>query len=253
MPPPSFIPDGFLVETPEVEGMVRSQGIIFLVIQKAVDDTNAPWSFPSEETLDELSDFIIGDLVAKDEPRVCDTFLDRRMDPEKGIATITLCTEDMRMFDLIRREIRNYTGSAGWAFETYSRAFFMKQNAVTIYITKKNKIYVPSAIIRFLFDKYPDLISNYSFLYMKTYDQDREDHVPGRRSRIGDAIAVFGGADFLSKIAAYSEDHVFHLSKRWRITIKGGQRVGSGAATSDDNSRPISPGSLFAAQLMNSG
>ena len=113
MPPPSFVPDGILVESPIVEGLVRSQDIIFLVIQKAAGDANAPWSFPSEETLDELCDFIIGDLVSKDEPRVCDTFLDRRIDPEKGIATITLCTEDMRLFDMIRNDIRYYTGSAG--------------------------------------------------------------------------------------------------------------------------------------------
>ena len=74
---------------------------------------------------------------------------------------------------------------------------------------------------------------------MKTYDEDREDRTPGRRSRIGDAIAVFGGADFLSKLSAYSEDHVFHLSKRWRITIKGGQRTGGNNAAGPE--APISP------------
>ena len=153
----------------------------------------------------------------------------------------------MSLFGAIRQAIRDYTGSPGLSFETYSRAFFMKQNAATIYITKKNKIYVPSAIIRFLFDKYPDLISDYSFLYMKTYDEDREDWIPGRRSRIGDAIAVFGGSDFMSKLSAYKEDHVFHLSKRWRITIKGGQRRGG---TSVDGNSPSVPNSNFAQQLM---
>ena len=170
----------------------------------------------------------------------------RKKEAEKGITTITLCTENMQLFGKIRQAIREYNGTPGFSFETYSRAFFMKQNAVTIYITKKNKIYVPSAIIRFLFDKYPDLISDYSFLYMKTYDEDRDDLAPGRRTRIGDAIAVYGGADFLSKIAAYQEDHVFHLSKRWRITIKGGHR--NGATESTDSQ--ISPNSKFAEQLM---
>ena len=200
--------------------------------------------------LDELCDYIIGDLVSKGVPLLCDTFLDRKKDPEKGITTITLCTENMRLFGEIRQAIRGYNGTPGFSYETYSRAFFKQQNAVIIYITKKNKIYVPSAIIRFLFDKYPDLISDYTFLYMKTYDEDREDLAPGRRSRIGDAIAVFGGADFLSKIAAYNEDHVFHLSKRWRITIKGGQRNGSAMTNDATSSQPISPQSMFAKQLI---
>ena len=145
-------------------------------------------------------------------------------DVADDIATITLNTENIRLFGVIRQAIRDYTESPGYAFETYSRAFFMKQNALTIYITKKNKIYVPKAIMRFLFDKYPDMISDYKFLYMKTFDENRDDWTPGRRSRIGDAIAVFTGPDLLSKISKYDEDHVFHLSKRWRITIKGGQR-----------------------------
>ena len=81
--------------------------------------------------------------------------------------------------------------------------------------------------MRFLFDKYPDMISDYKFLYMKTFDENRDDWAPGRKSRIGDAIAVFTGPDLLAKVAKYDEDHVFHLSKRWRITIKGGQRHGA--------------------------
>ena len=130
----------------------------------------------------------------------------------------------MKLFSRIRKAIREYTGTPGMAFETYSRAFFMKQNALTIYVTKRNKIYVPKALMRFLFDENPDLISDYTFLHMKTFDDNRDDWVPGQRSRIGDAIAVFTGADLLSKIAKYNEDHVFRLSKRWHITIKGGQR-----------------------------
>ena len=101
--------------------------------------------------------------------------------------------------------------------------------------------------MRFLFDAYPDLICDYNFLYMRTYVDNREDWAPGQRSRIGDAIAVFTGEDLLRKIAKYNEDHIFHLSKRLRITIKGGQRhsdVIDGAAAG------MVPNTPFAQQLI---
>ena len=123
----------------------------------------------------------------------------------------------------------------------------MKQNAVTIYVVKKNKVYVPKALMRFLFDAYPDLICDYNFLYMRTYVDNREDWVAGQRSRIGDAIAVFAGADLLRKIAKYSEDHIFHLSKRLRITIKGGQR---NSDVSNDAAAGFGPNTPFAQQLI---
>ena len=82
---------------------------------------------------------------------------------------------------------------------------------------------------------------------MRTFDEDRDDHVPGKKSRIGDAVAVFTGPDLLAKLSKYDEDHVFHLSKRWRITIKGGQRLGSSSNPAD----VIQPTSNFAKKLMN--
>ena len=101
----------------------------------------------------------------------------------------------------------------------------MKQNAITIYVTKQNKIYLPKAITRFLFDRYPDLKCDLKFLHMKTFTDNRDDWDPTKqRSRIGDVVAVYTGTEFMERIAKYSEDFVFHLSKRWRITIKGGKR-----------------------------
>ena len=102
------------------------------------------------------------------------------------------------------------------------------------------------AMMRFLFDGYPELISDYTFLYMKTFDTNRDDWNPGQRSRIGDAIAVFAGPDLLSKIANFTEDHVFRISKRWRITIKGGHRNSDAA----DPSHQLAPSSTFAQRLM---
>ena len=82
---------------------------------------------------------------------------------------------------------------------------------------------------------------------MKTFDDNRDDWVPGKRSRIGDAIAVFTGADLLAKIAKYNEDHVFRISKRWRITIKGGQRNSDAI----ESTSQLAPSSIFAQRLMN--
>ena len=62
------------------------------------------------------------------------------------------------------------------------------------------------------------------FLYLKKFDTNREDWSPGKKSRIGDAIAVYTGPELLERISRYSEDFVFKLSKRWKITIKGGRR-----------------------------
>ena len=41
MPPPSFVPEGISVEIPVSNDLVRSQDIIFLVVQKVADDINA--------------------------------------------------------------------------------------------------------------------------------------------------------------------------------------------------------------------
>ena len=127
----------------------------------------------------------------------------------------------------------------------------MKQNAVTIYVTKQNKVYVPEAMIRFLFDRYPEMRCDTKFLYMKTFTDNRDDWTPGKRSRIGDAIAVFTGPDFLERISRYSKDFVFHLSKRWRITIKGGRRVNDGDGVQNDaNQSSAQFSETFARKLM---
>ena len=248
MPPPSFVPEGYAVEAPISTDLVRSQDIIFLVIQKVVEDSNAPWEFPAEAVLDDLIDTITAGLLETDD-RIIDTILERRKDPKNGITTVTLNTENLQLFSLVRKAIRQYTGQPGYCFETYSRAFFMKQNAVTIYITKQNLVFVPKAIMRFLFDQYPDMRCDAKFLYLKKFDTNREDWTPGKKSRIGDAIAVYTGPELLERISRYSEDHVFKLSKRWKITIKGGRRnVDAGLQASEASSATFTTN--FARDLM---
>ena len=88
------------------------------------------------------------------------------------------------------------------------------------------------------------------FLYMKTFTDNRDDWTPGRRSRIGDAVAVFTGPEFLDRISKYSEDTVFHLSKRWRITIKGGRRVSDGDLQSEAERSSAQFSPHFARDLM---
>ena len=125
-----------------------------------------------------------------------------------------------------------------------------QDDALTIYVQRHNKGYLPKGMLRFLFDNYPDLISDYEILYMKRLDTNRP---IGQRSRIGDYIVVIGGEDILSKIARYPEDHVFHLSKRWRITIKGGRWNGTPGSSDSDPTRSHSTASFqssFASKLM---
>ena len=74
MPPPSFVPDGLAVEAPEMTDLVRSQDIIFLVVQRTADDINAPWDFPSKEDLDDLVDSVTADLL-ETEVRIINTCL----------------------------------------------------------------------------------------------------------------------------------------------------------------------------------
>ena len=80
--------------------------------------------------------------------------------------------------------------------------------------------------MRKLFDNYRSLISDYNHLYTMTFTADRDDRKPGQRSRIGDKIIVLAGNDIMTKIQAFPENFVFHIMERWKITIRGGHRVG---------------------------
>ena len=161
-----------------------------------------------------------------DEPTVFEVAVNYGVDKDTGMATITLCTLNMPVFNLVRTCIRTFEGIEGYSFESYSKIAFMKQNALTIYVPRKYKwaVYIP--LMRKLFDNYPQLISDYNHLYTMTFNADRDDLAPGRRSRIGDKIIVIGGAGIMSKIQAFPDNFVFHIMERWKITIKGGHRVG---------------------------
>ena len=188
-------------------------------------DVNAPWAFPNYEMMEDLYDSIMSELVI-DEPNVFDVAITYGVDKSSGMASITLYTLNMPVFNLVRQAIRSYTGKEGYTFESYSKIAFMKQNALTIYVPRKYKwaVYIP--LMRKLFDNYHSLISDYQHLYTMTFTADRDDRQPGQRSRIGDKIIVLGGNDLMTKIQAFPENFVFHIMERWKITIRGGQRVG---------------------------
>ena len=109
----------------------------------------------------------------------------------------------------------------------------MKQNALTIYVPRQFKWAVFMPMMRKLFDNYHSLISDFNHLYTMTFTEDRPDRRPEQRSRIGDKIVVIGGRDIMDKIHPFPENFIFHLTDRWKITIKGGRRVGDELSPDD--------------------
>ena len=64
-----------------------------------------------------------------------------------------------------------------------------------MYVSKKNKCYLPRTLFRFLFNRYEDLRSDYTVFHILRFTTDRPGFVPGpgKTSRIGASIVVFGG------------------------------------------------------------
>ena len=71
-----------------------------------------------------------------------------------------------------------------------------------------------------LINDYPALHSEYTILHRHTFDEN----LPGRPKRMGDAILILGGQQFLEKLSVFPEEYVFHINRHWRFTIRGGPR-----------------------------
>ena len=231
MPPPSKTPDGYNIQILQSNEMVQVQNIHFLVFMRNTT-LNTPPSFPDDETLQQLFDEVVLSIV-DDDPEVIRVALKAEVN-ESGIATIALSTIDMPIFNRIRAGIREYTGCPGFRFETQSKQTFVQKNTATIYVPLRQKRYIHKPLMKFLFSAYPDLKSDYTCLEQVRFVEN----TPEKPRRKGDTILILGGTDFLSKLAQYDENHVFHMNSYWKLTIKGGRR-NTGERSGDANDPSI--------------
>jgi hypothetical protein len=221
LPPPSVVPDGLECEVVS-DRLVRAQNLVFLVMMRPTLGQDLPWDFPSKTTLETLFDCLRSEIESVE---IIDVALSCAVDPENGIATMTLNTVNLKVFEEVRDFVRKYQGVKGFGFETYSKLSFIRNNAITAYINKSHKCFLPKRFLGFLFHKYPQLNSNVKVLHVHEFPPVvGEDLTHRQKSRVGDCIVVMQSADLLEKLKDYDESTVFHLGPRFRITLRGGQR-----------------------------
>ena len=139
---------------------------------------------------------------------------------DQGFPMIMLSTYNMPVFNRFRAQIRGYQDSPNFLFDTYPKDEFIEKKTASIYVSHRFKCFGPTRMMEALLGAYPGLHAEYTLLHQHTF----ETNLPGRPDRAGDAILVLGGHHFLDKLSRYPEEFVFHISRRWRFTIKGGPR-----------------------------
>ena len=126
----------------------------------------------------------------------------------------------MSVFNRFREQIRRFTGNPDCIFDTYAKQDFIEKKTASIYVSHRFKAFGPARMMEALLGAYPGLHTEYMLLHRHVF----ETNLPGRPDRAGDSILVLGGPHFLEKLSRYPEEFVFHISRRWRFTIKGGPR-----------------------------
>ena len=82
-------------------------------------------------------------------------------------------------------------------------------------------------IMGILAKKYPQLSHNYKILQTSRFTTEGRNHIPGRRSRVGDMIVLMEASkEFISALKTFPEDFPFRMSGGWWMTNKGGIRAG---------------------------
>ena len=191
MPPPLTVPDDIIVDISAPLDLVKEQNIVFIVAMIDKDNPQGNLQTPNEETLEMLFDGIRENNCEMED--ISDVAVSARLDRDSKLATITLNTINMRVFEHLRKEIREFSAVEGFTFETYSKLDYMSACGLTTYIPKSHKCYLPRAFMRFLFEKYPDLCSSYAIPFFHVFTEDHSNKIPGKRSRIGDSIVLLTG------------------------------------------------------------
>ena len=145
------------------------------------------------------------------------------VDPQTKIATILLNTKNFTVFQMVRNKIRSYAGVPGYGFDTYERSHFVTQHGISVYIPAQYSKMSIALIFGIIGKNYPQLCQPYRILQTSTFTSEGPNHVPGRRSRVGDMIVLIQGSkEFLEGLRPFPEDFRFKLSPAWSLTLKGG-------------------------------
>ena len=225
LPPPSNapVPIDFEMDTSLPE-YVKEQKIEFLLVQRPVDSTEA-WSFPTEENMNRIWNFVRNKL---DSDYILDVCLWSRFERLTGITTLMLSTVNLNVMSEVRHEIRVYSEIEGLKFETYNKTLFIKRYGISMYVPKEHAGLNAQRILRAVFYKHRDIYTrNIKLLSKHRFETNPPGFQLGQRSRIGDAILLFDSPELAAKLKNYDEEYRFTVSKGFNVTLKGGVR-GSG-------------------------
>ena len=222
LPPPSSRPVAIDFEfDPSLPEFVREQRIEFLLVQRPKNSADA-WSFPTEEQMRFVWDYVRNKLDSDD---ILDVCLWNRFDRATGITSVMLSTVNLQLMAEVRHEIRVYSGVEGIRFETYNKALFVKKYGISMYVPKEHAGLSPQRILRAVFYKHRDIYTrNITLLSKHRFETNPPGFQLGQRSRIGDAIFLFDSPELATKLKKYDEDYRFTVSKGFNITLKGGAR-----------------------------
>ena len=153
-----------------------------------------------------------------------------------------LSTVNVELMQQIRHEVRIYDKAPGYRYETYSKARFIHQSGISIYVPSDHALYKPERILRTLFMNYKSLFTkDITLISTTTFEDDPPGYDPrsGKRSRIGDKIILLDSPDLADKLKTHSEDERFHLNHNFTISLKGGVRGNQAAPNFSAISRSV--------------
>ena len=180
----------------------------------ARNDDSREWFSPTDDQLQEMYDAVHENVHHDDSMLVgLNAFTD-----QNDICCVCLSTINMPVFNTFRQLIRDYVGLDGYIWETFSKMAFMKPNAATIYVAKRNRRYIHRRLFREIFRNSPRLLCDYIYMYKHTFNED----LPGKPKRKGDSIIVIGGEDFMDKLSRFPEGQSFYVNDDWSPMIRGG-------------------------------
>ena len=223
LPPESSCPVPFeLDEDPAAPAFVKEQRIEFLLLQRPVNDPEAPWNLPPATVLQDVFDYVREEC---DHDQIMEVVMWSRVEKATGITSIMMSTVNISLMNKVRHAIRLYKKYSGFSLETYSKSQFVRKYGISMYIPKENAKLSPVRLLRSLFYRNPVLhTSKIRFLCKSVFESDPPFHAPGMRSRIGDAILLFDSPELAEKLRPFPEDHKFFLNHGFSVTLNGGIR-----------------------------
>lgn len=146
LPPPSNVPvpDDFNFDASLPE-FVKEQRIEFLQVQRPLDSSQA-WSFPGEENMRRVWNFVRNKL---DSDYILDVCLWCRVEKNTDITSLMLSTVNLPIMEQVRHEIRLYREIEGVKFETYNKTLFIKRYGISMYVPKEQAGLSPAVFLSY--------------------------------------------------------------------------------------------------------